>query len=181
MSDNNTPANETGKTAETTPSKGKRLAVTAAGAAVKIGSGGGFGLSGVVGTIAAWATTPSFVGLAGFGKSLLVGAATSVGFSLAAIPAAIGGAVVGVVAGVALRSRNMIVAGAFGGAMLGVLGGGVAGAVQGFKISKDWLDADAAPALNVEAATSFNAAATAKKLARVVDIPALTAPAPKAG
>lgn len=114
-------------------------------------SGGGFGafgLTGFIGSIVAWCNTASFVGWAGAGKALMVGGATSIGASLLAIPAAIGGAIIGGIAGLATGSKKVAVAGAIGGAVLCGVGGGIWGAVEGYKFGKDALTEGCKTAFN---------------------------------
>ncbi|TAL38762.1 MAG: hypothetical protein EPN97_03405 [Alphaproteobacteria bacterium] len=114
-------------------------------------SGGGFGafgLTGFIGSIVAWCNTPAFVGWAGAGKALMVGAATSIGGTLLAIPAAIGGAIIGGIAGLATGSKKVAVAGAIGGAVLCGIGGGIYGAVEGYDFGKKALTEGCKTAFN---------------------------------
>lgn len=134
-------------------------------------SSGGFGalgLFGFIGTVVAWCKTPSFVGWAGAGKSLLVGAGTSMGASIVAIPAAIGGALVGGFLGLLTRSKKVAVVGAIGGAIVCGLGGGIYGAMEGYDFSKDALTQPCKTAFN----TTADKAPKANTVAYVVTAPA---------
>jgi hypothetical protein len=114
-------------------------------------SGGGFGafgLTGFIGSLVAWCSTPAFVGWAGAGKALMVGAATSIGGTLLALPAAIGGAIIGGIAGLATGSKKVAVAGAIGGAVLCGIGGGIYGAVEGYDFGKKALTEGCKTAFN---------------------------------
>ena len=114
-------------------------------------SGGGFGafgLTGFIGSIVAWCNTASFVGWAGAGKALMVGAATSIGASLLALPCALAGAIVGGIAGLATGSKKIAVAGAIGGAVLCGVGGGIYGAVEGYDFGKKALTEGCKTAFN---------------------------------
>ena len=133
-------------------------------------SSGGFGalgLTGFIGSVVAWCNTASFVGWAGAGKSLLVGAGTSMGASIVGIPAAIGGALVGGFLGLLTRSKKVAVVGAIAGAVLCGVGGGIYGAVEGYDFAKDALTQPCKTAFN----TSAEKAPGAKAVAYVIETP----------
>lgn len=103
---------------------------------------GSLGLSGFIGAIVAWCKTASFVGWVGVGKSLLVGAGTSMGATIVGIPAAIGGFIVGGIAGFLTGSKELALKLAMIGAFTGAVGGGIVGAVDGYKFSEKALTED---------------------------------------
>lgn len=115
------------------------------------GSFGSLGLTGLIGAIVAFCKTPAFVGWAGAAKSLLVGAGTSMGATICAIPAIVGGFVVGGLAGLLTRSKKVAIVAGLGGAIICGVGGGVYGAVRGYDFSKSALT-------NQTCTTSFNGA-----------------------
>lgn len=120
-------------------------------------SSGGLSLSFIVGSVVAFCTNPTFTGLVGIGKSLLVGVGTSVGSSLigfaGAVSGVLGGAVVGGLIGAAFRRPRVgAVAGLFVGGLAGGVGGGVYGAVEGYKLTEGWLlEKDAKSSFNINA------------------------------
>lgn len=110
--------------------------------------------SGLIIPIIAFCTTSAFVGLAGFGKAMLVGAGTGLGASIVALPAALAvGGVLALIGAAAARKKGAAVAG-MAGMVLGGLGGMVFGGVKGYEFSKDALTAKSCE-------TSFNMVAPA--------------------
>lgn len=119
---------------------------------VTTSTGSGLSSSFVIGSVVAFCTTPTFVGWAGAGKSLIVGLGTSIGTSVGALAGVIGGGLgLGIIGGI-FGGRKGAIAGAIGGAIIGAVGGGVTGAVGGYNTVKGWL-------LEKEAAAPFNKAA----------------------
>ena len=90
-------------------------------------AGGGLGLHFIVGTAVAWFNTASFTGWVGFGKSMLVGAGTSIGGTILAIPGAIGGALLGALVG---GKKGALV-----GAFTCAIASSVVGGVQGYQFA----------------------------------------------
>ena len=108
----------------------------------------GFGALGLLGTVAsiiAYCKTPSFVGWAGAGKALLVGAGTSMGASIVAVPAALGGFLGFGTVGLITRSKETALVFGLVGAIAGGLGGAGYGAYRGYNFSKDALTEHALP------------------------------------
>lgn len=130
----------------------------------KKSSSGGISLTFIVGSIVAWCKTPTFVGWAGAGKSLLVGLGTSFVSGVGAVLGALGGAGALALVGGLIGGKKGAVAGAIGGAVLGGIGGYGVGAYGGYTTVRDWLlEKDAAKIeFNQNAAkpTAFNSANT---------------------
>jgi hypothetical protein len=139
------------------------------------GGGSGFGLTGLIGGIVAWCSTPSFVGWAGAGKAALVGAGTSIGATIVAIPCAIAGALFGGAIGLLTRSKGAALFGAIGFGAIGGIGGGIYGAVEGYGFAKSALT-ECAPAK-----TAFNDNAAQHKQAFTKPAAALKVQAPRLG
>lgn len=149
----------------------------------KKSSSGGVSLSFIVGSVVAWCTNPTFVGLSGFGKSLLVGVGTSVGSSLGMLAGilggAVGGGIVGGLLGKVLGRKNSragtkgAIMGAIIGGFAGGAVGGVGGAVKGYQVTEGWLVEKTAPAFNKAATKAVD---TTKTL--VLEPKAFTAPKP---
>lgn len=102
------------------------------------------GLTGLVGAAIAYFKTAAFVGWAGAGKSLLVGAGTAMGGVLLAIPGALAGAAVGGVLAYSSGSKKAARTGAIAGAIFGGIGGYGYGAYRGYDFAKSAL-LEAAP------------------------------------
>ncbi|MBI3440599.1 MAG: hypothetical protein HY052_02150 [Proteobacteria bacterium] len=137
-------------------------------------SGGGLSLAFVVGSIVAWCKTPSFVGLAGVGKSLLTGLGTSIGSSIGILAGGLGGGLGLGLLGFLVGGKKGAIVGAIGGAIIGGVGGYGVGVYEGYTTVRGWLmdkDKDAV-------VTSFNdsAAKDAKKMV-IVNANAFAKPA----
>ena len=143
-------------------------------------TGGGLGLSGLIGGITAWCTTPSFVGWAGVGKALLVGAGTSMGVTIVGVPVALACAAVLGLGGLAIGGKKAGIILALTGGVLGGLGGGVYGGVEGYHFSKDALT-QTTTLTDKDAKISFNGAAEKAKKTILSAKMALKVQAPSLG
>ena len=135
---------------------------------------GGFGLTGLVAAIVAYASTSVFTGWVGAGKALLVGAGASIGGVLLAIPGAIAGFVVGGILGFATGSRKAAAIGAASFAVLGGLGGYGYGVYEGYGLSKKWLLEGTSIKQNFNDAAQDKEPAVTKELTYVPKAPQLT-------
>ncbi len=94
------------------------------------GAGTGLSLAGTIGTLTAFFTNSTLKGLAGFGKAMMIGGATSFGSGIVALGGVLAGGLVGLAVSGGRKEGGII------GAVVGAIVGAIYGGVQGYEFGE---------------------------------------------